>query len=280
MKFKKVCLGVLSGVLAFGSIMGLSACNKDDLKNQEEYFSIWVAGRDYTMAYTDGDFEILESRDFYESNKQVGNATVHESKSGNKYFRLIDNYEANESGALTKTLYQYTIIKQVMDEGELKTKYVFENSEAEDSYVSYFVADNYVESLNYLSPSASMDDTLVEEGNTYDEFVVKVRQNFAKEVGNVEEIKFVKNKNGSISLKIFSSVEYVDSDVTEEGYQKTQLNSNFTITVKEGKVASIHVEYPEKQIFANKRQNRNLNTIINFDLKYEFANRTYDGLSV
>jgi len=296
LKAKKYFLSMLSFVFVLLFAVVLTACkpndngnstgqNDDSTEVQTQYFSTWVLGRDDIFNYN-GDYTVT-TKSFTYTNKNILTSKDEniEAKQGNNFFCVKTSYKINEDTSSLEVGFRRTqAIKLVQDGETQRTKYY---NEVENNEVGYhtkegkYVRPDYVEECAYNSPSATVEDCYIDNGNTYEEFLQSVNTLYLEDANReFDKIKFTKNKDNSITLKLVDIGEFVDEDETTPGYEKTKYTFTYTYKVKEGKMISLTIDWDCNYQFSD--SSKNYNSLIKkvTDIDYTFNNTNYDAISV
>ncbi len=279
MKLKKVIFSL--SLLIFGCSFALVGCGKQPM-TQEECFGEWVKARDFALACNDN-YTVQIQNETYMNNTLSMNYVMKESKLGEDYFFIHEDYSLNEEQTLEITETTTKTTKKIAD-GETQRTVFYQslNNEGNISESAQYVASNYADTVAYQMPSEQFDGTYVEDGDTYEEFLASVKQSYLEDCGIEPEITFVQNSDNSITLKITVSGEVVDSDIKniDDDYVNSLITLTFEITAKNGKIVKLSYETVSVNIFGEVLKNYTSKIVASCSVSYEFDTVTFDSITV
>ncbi len=279
---KKKSFVVFSLVFAMLFSLCLSACGKN--YTDDENFADWFTGITYSYEYS-GDYTFSFTGEQYIDNVLVANATELEVLSGNKYY--YDYVENSIAVSQVKQEYKDSrVIKQIVVDGETKTKYVREASlEGKVERNGYYVSPTHALKLVEYSPAEVIEMfSLNEEYSTYQELqeaMAQLIEHYYGEASLSTEMSIKRNSDGSVSVVLDYSYNSPSEDLAEEDadYTNSVTFEHNEYIVKDGKLIKTNSISRNEDYYQDSTKNRITKEIQNSTLDYAFDENHYNSLS-
>lgn len=285
MKMKKI-LTVLAFAATSFSLMGMTSCGKKEL-SEEEKIKTWVEGYAYSSTY-EGDYKVVDYWATFDTNEEIIDETNQiEAGSGYKYFHQRVVQEKSEDGTMVMSNKDIAVVKTVNDNGVERTKYYSEivdddGTTKEGSYVAPDYALFYFEDSQI---SFRIKEDFGKCGTNAETFVNELKQVYLENEAYEKEpnsIEWKKEKDGSISLHIKISDEYVNTDIKEYDatYQKSRYQDEIVYIVKDGRITSSRLNYHQEHFYEDATKNYANTYQYQTGYFYEFDQSTYDSFNI
>lgn len=222
-----------------GSQKKCSTCDMKIDYTLEENFAYWITGRNNALNTIDNYSVVHEGVAKTEGALNSEFRAV-EERAGNKYYFEEKDYVAI-NGQSTLMQESLIAIKVVDDNGTDRTKifykYVYPSQENPVQKSGYYVNEDCAKTQVKMTPLETLNDCVVEEGDTYLELVDYLKQNLGDDV----VYTFVRNSDGSVTLNISYDFSDTHEDYQgEEGETYESIGTNtISMTVLNGRLVKV-----------------------------------------
>lgn len=285
MKMKKILTVLAFATTAF-SLMGMSSCGKKE-PSEEEKIKTWVEGYAYSSTY-EGDYKVVDHWFTLDTNEEIIDETNQvEAGSGYKYFHQRVDHEKSEDGEMVMSNKDIAVVKTVDDNGVERTKYYLETiNDDGTTKEGRYVAPDYA--LFYFEDSQisfRIKEDFGKCGTNAETFVDELKQFYLENEAYEKEpdsIEWKKEKDGSISLNIKISDEYVYDFLKENDttYQKSSYRDEIIYLVKDGRITASRFSYHQENFYEDETKNEANAYQYQTEYFYEFDQSTYDNFNI
>lgn len=247
---------------------------------EEENFEYWRTGRDATINHK-GEYTIEQKRYLYDELSLCGMEYVCESFDTNLMYYCLEEEYSKVVNDLEKQSSTLQLVKQIKENNEKKYKYYVEYVEGEETTkTGYYVRSDHAKRIAFYGPEEWFDGIDLGTSTTYQEFIQEMKQNALDEGFKDCTVSVKRNSDESVTITINSKGDYVDEDVSEEGYKSTYADSILEIKVLNGYIIYCNLIIEDQYKFNNEKDNYYEKYASEIFISYAFNNDFYDSINI
>lgn len=249
---------------------------------EEENFADFIKARNRSISY-DGDYYVKMLQNTFDAatNELVEKSVREETLSGNRYVNK-DYFEVLMGNQMrTFQTIKAVVLVQIENQLRLKQIQITTNMDYTTSQGALKKPSFSADEMAYLTPETWFAGLCIDvEATTFNEFKTKFiaayNEYYSAFNNTVTDVKLKRNDDGTVSLLFTAGGEYVDDNISQEGYQKSKYVCKYEIVTDDYGIISCKTDNRYTYCYDSGDQTDYVEQIDTYE--YRFNQDLYDSV--